>query len=69
LQLLANANAQYNEIEDSMQEANEQLSALRRSQNLATSKDAESANVIDHVRSILHKQLESINWADREIGN
>lgn len=71
LQLLSNANAQYNEVEDALQEANEQLSALRQSKSLtdAAGSDGDSSvNVLDQIRSILQKQLESINWADNEIG-
>jgi hypothetical protein len=69
LQLLSSANSQYNEIEDSLQEASEQLSSLRQSQQLVKAGEPESsATILDQIRSILHKQLESINWADREIG-
>jgi hypothetical protein len=39
LQLLSNANTQYGEIEDALQEAAEQLTALRQSQNLISAGD------------------------------
>jgi hypothetical protein len=45
------------------------LTALQQTRNLATADEAESsANVLDQIRVILHKQLQTINCVDSEIG-
>jgi len=69
LQLLSDANAQYDEIEDSLQEASENLTALRQSQQLvSTNENESSSSVMDQIRLILHKQLENVSLADKDIG-